>query len=64
MKEKIGAVTLNYEYYDGLDYYSDGDFVEEKLLEICKNHRVEETLKESSSWPLLYHLSDIRGNII
>lgn len=64
MKEKIGAVTLNYEYYDGMDYYSDGDAVEEKLLEICRNHRVEETLKESSSWPLLYHLSDIRGNII
>lgn len=64
MKEKIGAVTLNYEYYDGMDYYSDGDSVEEKLLEICKDHRVDETLKESSSWPLLYHLSDIRGNII
>lgn len=64
MKEKIGAVTLNYEYYDGMDYYSDGDSVEEKLLEICKDHRVGETLKESSSWPLLYHLSDIRGNII
>lgn len=64
MKEKIGAVTLNYEYYDGVDYYSEGDFVEEKLLEICKDHRVDETLKESSSWPLLYHLSDIRGNII
>ena len=64
MKEKIGAVTLNYEHYDGMDYYSDGDAIEEKLLEICKNNSIDETLKESCSWPLLYHLSDIRGNII
>lgn len=64
MKEKIGAVTLNYEYYDGMDYYSDGDFVEEKLLEICRTNRIEEALKESNSWPVLYHLSDIRGNLI
>lgn len=64
MKEKIGEVTLNYDYYDGIDHYSDGDDIEEKLLDICRLGRREDALRESSSWPVLYHLSDIRGNII
>ena len=32
MQEKIGNVTLDYEYYPGEDLYSDGP-VEEELLE-------------------------------
>lgn len=36
MKEKIGNITLDYEYYPGEDLYSDGD-VEEEILEIVKN---------------------------
>ena len=36
MQEKIGNVTLDYEYYPGEDLYSDGP-VEEELLEIAKN---------------------------
>lgn len=36
MKEIIEKVTLNYEYYDGIDNYSDGDDIEEKLLDICR----------------------------
>lgn len=64
MKEIIGNVTLNYEYYDGTDSYNDGDDVEEKLLEICRLGKREAALHESSLWPVLYHLSDIRGNII
>lgn len=64
MKEIIGKVTLNYEYYDGIDSYSDGEDIEEKLLEICRLGKREEALHESGLWPVLYHLSDIRGNII
>lgn len=64
MKEIIEKVTLNYEYYDGIDNYSDGDDIEEKLLDICRLGKREEALHESSLWPVLYHLSDIRGNII
>lgn len=41
MKEKIGNITLDYEYYPGEDLYSDGD-VEEEILEIVKNYGKEE----------------------
>lgn len=64
MKEKVGSVTLNYEYYDGTDAYSDGDAIEEKLLEVCRLDRVEAALQEGNEWELLYHLSDMRSNII
>ena len=37
MTENIGNVTLNYNFYDGTDLYSDGDFIEEHILNIVKN---------------------------
>lgn len=36
MRENIGNVILDYEFYSGLDLYSDGD-IEDELLEIAKN---------------------------
>ena len=65
-KEKIGNVLLNYEYYSGKDYYSDGD-IEEELLQIVKNHNKKEftnIIAEKKEWPVLYHLSPVRGNIV
>ena len=35
MNEKIGKVTLNLDYYEGQDFYSDG-VIEEHLLELVK----------------------------
>ena len=35
MKETIGNVLLNLDYYDGEDAYSDGS-IEDRLLEIVK----------------------------
>lgn len=66
MKEKIGNVILNYDFYSGEDLYSDGE-VENLLLEIAKNKPESEFDKiifESKSWPVLYHLSNLRANII
>ena len=37
MNEKIGKVTLNLDYYEGQDFYSDG-VIEEHLLELVKHH--------------------------
>lgn len=66
MMEKIGKITLDYECYPGKDLYSDGD-VEEEMLEIAMNHSEEEfprIIEERGSWPIFYHLSPLRENII
>ena len=34
MVERIGGVTLNLDYYSGEDLYSDGDEMENKILDI------------------------------
>lgn len=59
----MGA-TLNLDYYDGQDHYSDGG-IENILLDIVKKHQSFDTILASDSrWPILYHLSPIRQNII
>ena len=64
--EKIGLVTLDGTWYAGEDLYSDGD-VEEELLDIVKTYPEEaysQVIRERKSWPVLYHLSHLRGNIV
>lgn len=64
MKEKIGEVTLNFEFYKGTDTYSDGD-IEDTLLEIAQQHEdLEEFLIHSNEWTFLYHFSPIRQNVL
>ena len=66
MEEKIGKVTLNYDFYQGEDSYSDGD-IEEKLLEIARSNsgtELEKRIAEEDDWAVLYHFSDIRRNIL
>lgn len=66
MAEKIGNVELDYTFYPGEDLYSDGP-VEEELLEIAKSCREEElnsVIAKRNSWPVLYHFSHIRQNIV
>ncbi len=65
-QEKIGKVVLDYTYYPGEDKYSDGA-VEEEMLEIAKRYREEEwesVIASKKSWPVLYHFSHVRENII
>lgn len=58
------SATLNLDFYNGEDHYSDGD-IEDELLEIVKtHHNYEEILANDNRWPILYHLSPIRQNII
>ncbi len=64
--EKIGGVLLDYTYYTGEDSYSDGD-IEDSILDIVKEHEPSEyrsIIKSKNSWPVLYHLSPVRENII
>lgn len=66
LPEKIGNVTLNYKFYPGEDFYSDG-VIEDEILKIVKDaSRVEypSIIEERKSWPVLYHLSPLRGNIV
>ena len=64
--EKIGNVILDYTYYPGEDQYSDGT-VEDEMLEMAKNCPPGEYDREISrrgSWPVLYHFSHVRENIV
>lgn len=62
--EKIGNVILNYEFYSGKDEYSDGD-IENDMLELIKNNDdVLEIISNDSRWPILYHFSPVRYNIL
>lgn len=63
MKETIGAVTLDYTYYNGTDGYTDGD-IEDELLEHCKEGTQENLLQYGNDWAVLYHLSGIRENLL
>jgi 2-polyprenyl-3-methyl-5-hydroxy-6-metoxy-1,4-benzoquinol methylase len=64
--ENVGKVRLNLDDYEGRDLYSDGD-IEEELLEIVQNYAPEQyqdVILERRSWPVLYHLSEQRENIL
>lgn len=66
MEEKIGNIVLNYEYYCGMDLYSDGE-IEDEILEIVKTNeekQFNQIINQRKSWPLIYHLSHIRTNIV
>ncbi len=62
-KEVIGGFTLNYDFYSGTDFYSDGD-IEDELLRVCKEGRISEELEQGNSWPMLYHLSKVRESLL
>lgn len=64
--EEIGKIKLNLAHYPGEDYYCDGD-VEDELLDITRNYAAVEyqrIIEEKKSWPILYHLSTQRENIV
>lgn len=64
--ERIGKITLDLSKYPGEDFYCDGA-VEDELLGIVKNLSPVEygkAIEERKSWPVLYHLSPLRENIV
>ncbi len=66
MIENIGKVKLNLQYYSGQDLYSDGA-IEDELLDIVAKYKEDDfdtIIKEKNSWPVLYHLSGMRQNIV
>lgn len=65
MKKRIDNIILNYDFYNGVDESNDGDEVEKKVLETVKTLTdYTEVLADDNRWSVLYHLSDLRKNII
>jgi len=55
---------MNESFYQGRDLYSDGD-IEEEILALVKNHTdFTEILAQETRWPILYHLSPERWNLL
>lgn len=64
MEQFIGTVKLNLSYYHGQDHYSDGE-IEDELLQIVKQTSdYTSFLSSDNRWPILYHLSPIRENLL
>lgn len=64
MENQIGDVRLNYEFYQGTDQYSDGDIEEDLLRMVKSGEDAESLLRKDNRWPVLYHLSPVRQNIV
>ena len=63
-KERIGNVLLNLDHWPGYDAYSDGD-IEHELLSMLQSGKGEkEILETDNRYPVLYHLSRERENIL
>lgn len=65
-RETVGSVTLDLTDYSGEDVYTDGA-IEDVLLDIVKNNPPSEfqrIIAGQKSWPVFYHLSPFRTNII
>ena len=66
MAETTGRIVIDDTYYPGQDLYCDGA-VEDEILEIVRNGepgRYDRVIEERKSWPVLYHLSRLRENIV
>ena len=61
---KIGNVTMDLSYYTDDDFYSDGD-IESEILEMVKSDiNIDAAIKSDNRWPVLYHLSPARQNLL
>ena len=56
--------TLNLKFYKGPDSYSDGAIEDELLLLVEKPGEFMAVLARDARWPLLYHLSPERRNLL
>ncbi|MBQ2938157.1 MAG: methyltransferase [Clostridia bacterium] len=60
------AMKINLDYYKGEDLYCDGD-TEKEILEYEKKYNEDnfnEIFKQDIRWPIFYHLTSLRKNIL
>lgn len=57
-------MKVNYDFYSGKDEYSDGD-IENEIIEYEQKYSdTDEVFKNDIRWPVFYHLTPIRKNIL
>lgn len=64
--ELIGKIKLDLSHYPGEDLYCDGE-IEDELLKIARDRssvEFQSIIEERKSWPILYHFSSLRENIV
>lgn len=59
----VGNIYLDLSHYTGKDCYSDGD-IEEELLFAAQKGKLQELLETDNRWPVLYHVSKNRENLL
>lgn len=60
---KINNVVVDLSCYTGNDSYSDGN-IEAEILEALKNGKEKEMLFNDDRWPVIYHLTPMRQNLL
>jgi len=57
-------MKINYDFYKGKDLYSDGD-IENEIIEYAKKYKnTDDVFQKDIRWPVFYHLTPIRKNIL
>lgn len=67
MTEAQTDARIDLRYYTGRDLYTDGGSTEDRLLQLVTEHPAEEypeVIAREATWPVLYHLSPVRENIL
>lgn len=63
---KVSNMKLNLDFYNGKDSYSDGK-IEDKIIKYIKTNQASDfndIIVKDKSWPVFYHLSSLRENVI
>lgn len=59
----VGGVVVDMSKYTGKDTYSDGD-IEGEILAAVRRGAGKKLLHSDNRWPVLYHLSEVRTNLL
>lgn len=64
--EEMRNMKINYDFYSGKDEYSDGE-IEKDIIEYTEKYEekdFDKIFEKDSRWPVFYHLTSLRKNIL
>jgi SAM-dependent methyltransferase len=64
MAQKVGNVDLVLDHHDDKVTYSDGDVEEDIMKYVSQGADLNDVIKQDLRWPVLYHLSKKRENLL